>query len=374
MLVPSPYATTVSMLRDIFFASALLIAGLMPAFGASVTFVNPGRSNEAFWVTATQGMQMAARSLEMSLDVRYAERSPERMVEIVKQVTEGKKPDYLVIVNEYGQGGEMLKLADAAGIKTFFAYNSLPPEFGQPRERYRNWIGSLTPDVEEAGYLTARALIAHGLAKRRFGRDGKLHMLAIAGDTTTPSSVMRTQGMMRAVKRESTVVLDHVAYAEFNQQKARDLAAGLLEKFPEVGLVWAGNDLMAFGAMEALEKRGGTPGKEVLFSGINTSTQAMQAVQSGRLATLAGGHFMAGAWALVMIDDYHRGKDFASEGLVLTKPMFLVFTPDLAKRYVTQFEQGLKLTDFKRFSKARNPALARYDFRLDRLLAPSTTK
>ncbi len=354
--------------RALVFVALLMCIG--PSLAASVIFVNPGRSNEAFWVTASQSMQMAAKSLELNLDVRYAERSQGRMVEIVKEVTAGNKPDYLILVNEYGLGGEMLKLADAAGIKTFFAYSSVPPgEFGKPRERYRNWIGSLGPDVEEAGYLTARALITRGLAQRSFGRDGKLHMLAVAGDTTTPTSVMRTQGMMRAVKREPSVVLDQVVNAEFNQQKARELAAAALEQHPDIRLVWAGSDLMAFGAMEAVEKRGGNPGKTVLFSGINTSKQAMEAVQSGRLAALAGGHFMAGAWALVMIDDYHRGKDFNSEGLVLTKPMFVLFTPELAKRYIAQFEQGLKATDFRRFSKARNPTVTRYDFRLDRLLA-----
>jgi ABC-type sugar transport system substrate-binding protein len=346
-----------------------LFAASSGASAFTVTFVNPGRSDEAFWVAATQGMQMAAKSLEIHLDVRYAERSPERVLEIVKQIAEGNKPDYLVYPNEYGLGGEVLKLTGAAGIKTFFAFSTLPEtDFGKPRERYKHWIGSLVPDVEEAGFLTGRALIAQGLAERRLGSDSKLHLLAIAGDKVTPSSLLRTEGLMRAAKRETTVVVDTVVHADFDQQKARDAAARAFETHRDIALVWAGNDLMAFGAIDALEKRGRRPGRDVLFSGINTSKAAMQAVQNRRLASLAGGHFMAGAWALVMLDDYHRGKDFASEGLVLTKPMFVLFTPELAKLYLAQFESGLKLTDFKRFSKARNPNIARYDFRFDRLL------
>ena len=349
--------------------SLVLLAICPPSLAASVTFVNPGRSNEVFWVTASRGMQMAADSLKMDLDIRYAERSPEKIIEIAKEVAAGKKTDYLIFPNEYALGGEVLKITDAAGIKTFFAYSTLPEaEYGKPRERYRNWIGSLVPDVEEAGFLTARALITQGLAQRRFGKDGKLHLLAIAGDQKTPTSVLRTQGMMRAVKRERAVALDQVVYADFNQQKARASAAAEFEKFRDIRLIWAGNDLMAFGAMEALEKRGKLPGKDVLFSGINTSRQAMEAIQSGRLAALAGGHFMAGAWALVMIYDYHHGKDFASEGLVLTKPMFVMFTPGLAKQYVAQFAGGMKGMDFRSYSKAHTPTVARYDFRLDRLL------
>ena len=56
---------------------------------------------------------------------------------------------------------------------------------------------------------------------------------------------------------------------------------------------------------------------------------------SGRLTALAGGHFIAGAWTLIMIYDYHElGRDFADEGLELERPMFTEFTPLLADRYL----------------------------------------
>ena len=47
----------------------------------------------------------------------------------------------------------------------------------------------------------------------------------------------------------------------------------------------------------------------------------MVALRSGRLAALAGGHFMSGAWVLVMLYDYHHGHDFADESLQLVRPM-----------------------------------------------------
>jgi ABC-type sugar transport system substrate-binding protein len=66
---------------------------------------------------------------------------------------------------------------------------------------------------------------------------------------------------------------------------------------------------MAFGAMTAWEKRGGKPSADAWFSGINTSTEALEAIKSGRLTSLAGGHFITGAWSLVMIYYYpHVGS------------------------------------------------------------------
>lgn len=53
-----------------------------------------------------------------------------------------------------------------------------------------------------------------------------------------------------------------------------------------------------------------------------------EAIQSGRLEALAGGHFIAGAWSLVMLYDYEHSHDFAKdEGLELEYSMFtLVFS------------------------------------------------
>jgi hypothetical protein len=119
---------------------------------------------------------------------------------------------------------------------------------------------------------------------------------------------------------------------------------------------------MAFGAMQSWEKRGGKPGVDAWFSGINTSTEALNAVKSGRLTALAGGHFIAGAWALVMLYDYHHGRDFADEGLELNRSMFAQFDAVLADRYLERFGRGFQGVDFRRFSKVLNPKLKRYDF------------
>ena len=88
----------------------------------------------------------------------------------------------------------------------------------------------------------------------------------------------------------------------------------------------------------------------------------------GRLASLAGGHFITGAWALVMIYDYDHGRDFIDEGLELQQSMFAEFTPQLAARYVEQFREGFNGIDFSPYSKVKNPKLKRYNFGFVQLL------
>jgi len=230
----------------------------------------------------------------------------------------------------------------------------------------------LEPRAEDAGYMTARALIDRGKKEKAFGVDGKLHMLAIAGDRSTPSSINRNQGMRRAISEDARVVLKEEVYAAWSRELGSQQAESLYRRYPDAKLVWAGNDLMAFGAMTAWESRGGKPGLDAWFSGINTSTEALEAIKSGRLTSLAGGHFITGAWALVMIYDYHHGHDFADEGFELRRPMFAEFTPQLADRYLERFSGGFDAVDFRRYSKVRNPKLKRYNFGFSQLLEPQS--
>ena len=359
----------------------LLLCLCLPplAWAQKVAFINPGKTDEAYWVTASQAMQVAARSLGMTLQVHYAGRQHPRAFEIARSLVAlpaAQRPDYVVFSNDYATGPELLRIFDGSGIRCFMAFSS-PTEqerhlTGAPRERFRDWIGALEPRAQDAGYLTAKALIEKGRAVRAQGADGKLHLIAIAGDRSTTSSIRRNEGLRRAVAEAPDVVLEQEVYAAWSREKADEQAQWLYDRYPQARLVWAGSDQMAFGAMQALQARGGVPGRTVWFSAINTSREAMEALQSGRLAALAGGHFITGAWALVMIYDYHHGKDFAREGLELERPMFALFTPALADVYLQRlgerFERADGHIDFRRYSKVHNPQLRRYEFDFAQLL------
>jgi ABC-type sugar transport system substrate-binding protein len=339
------------------------------ALAQTVFFINPGKSDEVYWVTAAKAMQAAAEDLGITLEVRFTERDHTRAIEIARELAarpRASRPDYAVITNDNATGAGQLKVLDAAGIRTVFAYSTISEaeraETGGPRQKFKAWLGSIEPRAEDAGYLTARGLIEAGRKAGAHGRDGKLHLIALAGDRTTPSSIARNSGMQQALAESSDVVLDQMVYAAWNRDKAAEQGEWLLRRHPEARLVWAGNDLMAFGAMQALEKQGGTPGTSHWFSGVNTSTEAMQSLQAGRLAALAGGHFICGAWALVLIHDHSRGRDFATEALEYSRTMFTLFDAQSAARFVERYAEGFSSVDFRRYSKAENEKLARYDF------------
>mgnify|MGYP001482958774 CR=1 FL=1 len=350
----------------------------LPAWALSVVFINPGKSDEIYWVTASRAMEAAAKSLKIDLEILYAQRQHPRVIEFAEHIIArpaAKRPDFVVFSNDYGTGPELVRMFDEAGIKVFLAFSAFTGNddraaMGRPRATYQHWLGSLEPRADEAGYHTAKALITAGRAARLHGKDGKLHLLAIAGDRSTPSSLRRNEGMRRAVAESGDVVLDQEVYGGWSREKAAEQSEWLYQRHPRARLIWAGNDLMAFGAMDVWEKRGGKPGKDALFSGINTSSEALAALRNGRLSALSGGHFIAGAWSLVMLHDYAHGRDFAQdEGSELDVPMFALFNARTAALFEQRYGSlNFDSVDFRRYSKVLNPKLKRYDFSFSQLL------
>jgi ABC-type sugar transport system substrate-binding protein len=305
----------------------------------------------------------------MKLEVRFTERDHTRTLDIAREVAArpaAARPQYAIITNDNATGPALLRVLDAAGVKTVFAFSSLTAadraELGGPRERFKGWLGSIEPRADDAGYLTGKALIARARTANARGADGRIHVLALAGDRTTPSSIRRNEGFLRAVAESGDAVVDQMVYAAWTREKGAEQAEWLFKRYPGTRVVWAGNDLMAFGAMQAWEKQGGAPGKDAWFSGVNPSQEAMDAIRSGRLAALAGGHFISGAWAVVLVHDHAHGRDFAAEALEFDRTMFTLFDAASAERYTRRFGDGFASIDFRRYSKARNPQLQKYDF------------
>ncbi|TVP93320.1 MAG: sugar ABC transporter substrate-binding protein [Pseudomonadaceae bacterium] len=345
----------------------------------SVVFINPGNADEPYWRDATDAMQLAADSLGMQLEVLYAERDYLAQISLTRDVTErssDQRPDYMLIAADKRTLPEQLGLIEAAGIKTVSAWNAVQaderPVVGYPREHFSHWLGSVVPRAEDAGVLTAQALMSEAKRRGWLSDDQVFEVVAISGDRSSDSSIRRNQGMLDAFAAHPHVKLHQLVHGDWQRDKAAEQAKHLYRRYPGIRAIWTGNDLMAFGAMQALAEQGLEPGKDILYSTVNASEQGMQEIIDGQLTALAGGHHMAGAWGLVMLYDYHHGVDFASnEGTELVQPMFTLFTPALAQRFLALQAADAPPVDFCAFSKACNPARTDYDFTIGAWLEPT---
>lgn len=344
------------------------------AQAAQVVFINPGRTDEPFWRGYARFMQAAADDLGVDLQIVYAERDPQRLISIARQVLQGaKRPDYLLFVNEYYTGPEILRLSAGSGVKLFSVNSTLTADqqkvMGGTREKYPNWIGSMVANEEEAGYLMARALI------RQAGSQQPVQMLAFSGVKNTPAAQLRERGLQRALSEHPQVQLRQLVYADWNRQRAAEQADLLLRRYPDVHLIWSANDEMAFGVMASAAQLPGEQKPRLLYSALNNSDEVLQARQTGRVSALVAGHFTLGGWALVLISDHAAGLDFAQRGgKDRTVPLFMELDAAQSARLQHVLRREDYGLNFRRFTARQQPGMRDYAFSLKPLLSQAVAK
>jgi ABC-type sugar transport system substrate-binding protein len=363
-------------LRGLLVAAAL--AGTAPiAWGGDIRvgFINPSGPPE-FWRLVSVTMRAAAAEFGIDVDERQSDRSFDKAIAIARDfLNQRPPPDYLIATNDVGAGGEVIRLADAAGVPLILLNNDVDekqwPEYGEPRTKYRHWLGTIVPNHEGGGYGIAEAILIEAV---RIKKSRPLKLLAVAGELDTPASNHRVLGMKRAIAvlrkllGPDSVALADIGNLDWSEKTARTWVHQFAQKGPRIDALWAANDPMALGASAALREAGYKPGVDVMVGGLNWSEAAVERVLKGEMVLTHGGHFLVGAWAMVILRDYHDGRDFAEEDVRLQFPMGAFDLP-VARRFPEIGKVDWRRVDFTRFSKTRNPAVTRYNFTPDAVLS-----
>jgi ABC-type sugar transport system substrate-binding protein len=328
-----------------------------------VVFLNPGepveRGKGPHWLMTARFMAAAAKTFGMQLEVLYAERDHLLMLRQTESVVQRTNPpDYVVIVNEKLTAPQMLQMLARTPAKVLLIHNDLTPEqrreIGNEREQMRNWIGTATTDEARAEYRLMEEL------SRQLG-DREPQVIGITGDRSTPVSMERAQGVSDFIAHAGRGQILQLAFGDWSETDAESKANILLSRYPQANIIWAANDSMALGAMRAVKARGA----RVLVGGTGGWPDALTSLTEGGLAATMGSHFFIGAWAMVLLHDFHRGLDFAAQGGTAQKLDYLyTVNRNNALRYDQAVYKREGALDFGVYSKVLHPKVGRYDFNL----------
>jgi hypothetical protein len=332
-----------------------------------VAFFAPSLGNEfSFYDVFVDVLRSAAATLDVELDVVDCQRSTERMLERGRTLVRSpRQVDYVLLPNYMGAGVELLPALDAAAVRAFVVPEGLSggerAVLGEPRGRLQSWLGEILPDDAEAGYRLARALVEERVAPGRPTR------VAILSGDQSSAGLARFRGWARLKAERSDVEQASFQYAGWERDKARRAASLMLRSQPEIDVIWAANDAMAMGALEAAREVGRRPGEDVLVGGIDLGYEALRCVAEGSLTVSVGGHFLDGARALVLLHDHYHGRDF--EPLSRRSPLVSATSENAARHLRCVEGRCWRQVDFTRFSAARHDRPESPDFSLASLVA-----
>lgn len=323
-----------------------------------------------FWPTTKMFAVAASEDLGIDLDIHYADGNFVLLLQQVEETisNEETRPDGMIFHNWKGKGEEMLHIAEKYGVESF-AFNAGFPEnspVGKPREKYKHWIGLMHPDDEHAGYLLGRSLIeAAGKLPDRKNNDA-IEMVALEGNRMSEASNLRTKGLKRALSEHPDVKLHQYFHTKWSRKLGGNAFSMTRQRFPETTVFWAASESMAIGVIEEAAGVGWVPGTDFVTGGIDLLPCNFHYLQSRKMSVSIGGHYLEGAWALILLHDYLKGRDFAENQSVTFKTRMIAVSEkniddfaDFAERITPE---NVARIDFKKYSKVYNPAITDYRF------------
>lgn len=250
-----------------------------------------------FFVDVRDGAQDAADELGLTLDVVDAQDDSATQADQVANAITGGAAG--VIINAVD--------SDAAGAAVAPALSDDLPVIGVDRAVNGADITSLVSSDNVAGGKQAADALAAAI-----GEKGKV--IVLQGVAGTSASRDRGQGFAEGIAAYPGIEVVATQTANFDRAEGLDVATNLLQSNPDVVGIFAENDEMALGAVQALGDRAGG---DVFVVGFDGTDDGLAAVEAGTLvATIAQQPKELGKQAVQLMKQVLDGEQVAKDAPV----------------------------------------------------------
>lgn len=243
-----------------------------------------------FFVDVKDGVQKAADEHGIELYITDAQDDPTiQMKDVENLIT--KKPDAIIIDTcDSDAIVSSIEACNEAGI----------PVFTMDREANGGEVIShIGYDAIKSGRMAGQYLVD------TLGGKGKI--VEIQGIMGTNVAQNRSQGFNEVMKDNPDMEIVACQVADFDRAKGMSVMENILQANPEIDGLYAANDEMLLGALEAMEAAGRTD--EIVKIGCDAIDDTLDAMKVGKVdATIAEPPFFLGKAILNTAYDYLEGK------------------------------------------------------------------
>jgi galactofuranose transport system substrate-binding protein len=191
-----------------------------------------------------------------------------------------------------------VKKAKAAGIPTFLVDRSVDPAAAVAGVDFVAFLGS---DFIDQGKRAAEWTIANFKGE-------KAVVVELEGTTGSSPANDRKKGFDDALAADARFEIVASQTGDFARDLGRQVMETLLQAHPDVNVVYAHNDEMAIGAIQALELAGRKPGEDVLIVSIDGTRDALQAIIDGKMGVTVESSPFFGPLACDVMKRYAAGE------------------------------------------------------------------
>ncbi len=188
--------------------------------------------------------------------------------------------------------------AKAAGVPTFLVDRSVDPNVATAGKDYVAFLGS---DFVDQGRRVADWTIEN------FKGDKGI-IVELEGTTGSSPANDRKKGFDDEIATDPRFEIVASQSGDFARDQGRQVMETLLQAHPDVNIVYAHNDEMAIGAIQALELAGRKPGEDVTVVSIDGTRDALQAIIDGKMGVTVESSPFFGPLACATMKRYADGE------------------------------------------------------------------
>ena len=226
---------------------------------------------ESGWRTAnTKSIQASAKAAGADLLFTDAQGKQEAQVESIRGFIEQKVN--LIAFSPVVETGwdAVLGEAKAAGIPVILTDRAID---SKETDLYKTFLGSdFIAEGEKAGKWVNDA----------FASADSVNIVELQGTTGSAPALDRAEGFRNVVKDPKFKFIASQT-GDFTREGGKKVMEAFLQANPKIDLVFAHNDDMGLGAIEAIEAAGLVPGKDMKIVTIDAVHDGMQALADGKI-------------------------------------------------------------------------------------------
>ena len=229
---------------------------------------------ESEWRTAnSESIKSSAAEAGIDLKFSDAQQKQENQIKAIRSFI-AQKVDVIALSPVVESGWDtVLKEAKAAKIPVILTDRSVD---SKDTSLYVTFMGS---DFAEEGRKAGRWLL-----EKVKGKTGDVNVVELQGTVGSGPAIDRKKGFEEIIKAEPRIKIIRSQTGDFTRAKGKEVMEAFLKaEGKKINVLYAHNDDMAIGAIQAIEEAGLKPSKDITIISVDAVKGAFEAMIAGKL-------------------------------------------------------------------------------------------
>jgi len=282
--------------------AAMIAAGLpIPAAFAQgkivLGFAQVGAESE--WRTAnTESIKASAKDAGIELKFSDGQQKQENQIKAIRAFI-AQKVDVIAFSPVVASGwGTVLREAKAAKIPVILSDRAVDEKDDSL------WVSFMGSDFVEEGRRAGRWLV-----EKTKGTTTPVNIVELQGTVGSAPAIDRKKGFEEIIKADPKFKIIRSQTGDFTRAKGKEVMEAFLKaEGKKINVLFAHNDDMAIGAIQAIEEAGLKPAKDITIISIDAVKGAFEAMIAGKLNVSVECSPLLGPQLMQAVKDLKAGK------------------------------------------------------------------